>query len=92
MPLLFWETIQRAKAAGLRVFDLGRSDWDNEGLVQFKGHLGATCSSINYYRYPVEAPPSRARNWASGTLRYGLSHLPGWGLVPVGKFLYKHLG
>jgi hypothetical protein len=39
-----------------------------------------------------KAPAGAIRNWASGTFRSGLSHLPGWGLVPVGKFLYKHLG
>ena len=92
MPLLFWETIQRAKQAGLREFDLGRSEVDNEGLVQFKEHLGAVGSTINYYRYPAQAPASRVQSWASDTLRNGLSHLPDWGLVPIGKFLYKHLG
>jgi lipid II:glycine glycyltransferase (peptidoglycan interpeptide bridge formation enzyme) len=92
MPLLFWETIQRAKQAGLRELDLGRSDLDNAGLVQFKGHLGAACSSIAYYRYPAPAPASSVRNWASGTVRYGLSLLPDWGLIPIGNFLYKHLG
>jgi hypothetical protein len=92
MPLLFWETIQRAKQAGLRELDLGRSDWDNAGLVQFKEHLGATRSSINYFRYPAQAPASDVRNWASGTIRSGLSHLPDWGLVLIGRFLYKHLG
>ena len=92
MPLLFWETIQRAKAAGMRELDLGRSDLENEGLVQFKGHLGAVCSSISYYRYPPREPAGQARVWASDTIRDGLSHLPDWGLVPIGKFLYKHLG
>jgi hypothetical protein len=92
MPLLFWETIQRAKAVGMRELDLGRSDLNNEGLLQFKGHLGTVCSRISYYRYPPQAPASRVRSWASGTIRDGLSHLPEWGLVPIGKFLYKHLG
>ena len=92
MPLLFWETIQRAKAAGFRELDLGRSDLDNDGLLQFKNHLGAACSSISYYRYPAQAPASAIRSWASGTLRSGLSYLPDWGLVPLGTLFYKHLG
>jgi hypothetical protein len=92
MPLLFWETIQRAKQAGLRVLDLGRSELDNPGLVQFKEHLGAVRSSISYYRYPAQAPVGRVRSWASGTIRNGLSHLPDWGLVPIGNLLYRHLG
>lgn len=92
MPFLFWETIQRAKRVGLRELDLGRSDSDNQGLVRFKSHLGATCSSVTYYRYPPTVPVGSIRRWASGTLRCGLSHLPEWGLVPMGKFLYKHLG
>ncbi len=92
MPLLFWETIQRAKQAGLRVLDLGRSELDNPGLVQFKEHLGTVRSSISYYRYPAQAPAGRVRSWASGTIRTGLSHLPDWGLVPIGNLLYRHLG
>jgi hypothetical protein len=92
MPLLFWETIQSAKAAGMRELDLGRSDLENEGLLQFKGHLGAACSTITYYRYPARAPAGVVRSWASGKLRFGLSHLPDWGLVPLGTFFYRHLG
>jgi CelD/BcsL family acetyltransferase involved in cellulose biosynthesis len=92
MPLLFWETIQRAKAAGMRELDLGRSELDNPGLVQFKEHLGAARSALSYYRYPVQAPASRALRWAGGAFRFGLSHLPDWGLVPIGNILYKHLG
>jgi len=92
MPLLFWRAIQSAKEAGLQELDLGRSDLGNEGLFQFKGHLGAACSRISYYRYPAQAPASSVRSWAGGTLRSLLSHFPDWGLVPIGKYFYKHLG
>src|SRR5262249_27737023 len=44
MPLLFWQAIEGGKALGLGKFDLGRSDVDDQGLITFKNHLGATSS------------------------------------------------
>ncbi len=48
--------------AGSRMLDLGRSDVDQPGLIAFKDHLGATQSTLTYYRYPKRAPrpPQRA--------------------------------
>jgi CelD/BcsL family acetyltransferase involved in cellulose biosynthesis len=46
MALLFWNTIQQAKAAGCEKLDLGRSDSSNEGLTAFKEHLGGIRSGL----------------------------------------------
>ena len=38
--LLFWNAIQEAKQNKLRIFDLGRSDCHNNGLITFKNLTG----------------------------------------------------
>jgi hypothetical protein len=58
MPYRFWLTIQESKSAGFRTLDLG--------LEQFKSDLGAVCSTLTYYRYPPQPPPSLLRIGAAG--------------------------
>ncbi len=53
--LLFWKTIQEAKASGFEELEMGRSDVDNPGLVAFKEHLGASGKLISYWTYPQGA-------------------------------------
>jgi lipid II:glycine glycyltransferase (peptidoglycan interpeptide bridge formation enzyme) len=92
VPLLFWMAIQEAKDSGFLEFDLGRSDLHNDGLVQFKDHLGAAGSRLVYYRSPQQADASRLTNWGSRVARQIFSRVPGSVLVPAGKLLYRHLG
>ena len=90
--LLFWRAVEDAKSQGLLEFDLGRSDWQNEGLIRFKDQLGAARSSVQYYRHPAPAAVGRLRVWAEEKGHWAVSHLPEWGLVQAGNLLYKHLG
>ena len=54
--LLFWKTIQAAKQLDARIFDLGRSDLDNPGLIRFKSEWGSRELPLIYWRYPQ--PPT----------------------------------
>lgn len=92
MPFLFWRTIQEAKEAGFSELDLGRSELDNSGLVQFKGHLGASCSDLIYYRSPERSAENPVRSLGARATRYVFSRLPNTLLIPAGKLLYRHLG
>ena len=92
MPWLFWTAIQEAKESGFRQLDLGRSDLDNTGLVQFKGHLGALCSILTYYRFPALSANSGLRSLGSRAARHVFSRVPDSVLVPAGRLLYRHLG
>jgi hypothetical protein len=92
MPLLFWNAIQEAKQSGYEELDFGRSEMDNEGLVQFKGHFGAECLRLTYYRSPAPVTGGLSRNWGSRATRHILSRVPDSVLVPVGNLLYRHLG
>jgi lipid II:glycine glycyltransferase (peptidoglycan interpeptide bridge formation enzyme) len=91
MALLFWRTIQEAKADGYRELDLGRSDSDNLGLIAFKNHWGAAASSLTYWKYPPP-PPARRRLWQHALIKRGLSSTPTFVLTTVGQLLYKHIG
>ena len=92
MPLLFWTAIEEAKASGLRELDFGRSELDNHGLVQFKGHFGAVCSTLSYYRCPAQPIGGQFQNWGNRVGRLLFSKVPDSVLVPMGRLLYKHLG
>lgn len=89
--LLFWRTIQEAKACGFEELDLGRSDVDNRGLVAFKEHWGASGRLIHYWAYP-RGPAGLPSVWKQRWARRVVSTLPDLALEMVGKLLYRHVG
>jgi len=92
MPLLFWKAIQEGKRRGAREFDLGRSDTDNPGLATFKGHMGATCSTLTYFSYPPRIPSSPASVWKRKIATSTFAWLPDRLLITAGRLLYPHVG
>jgi lipid II:glycine glycyltransferase (peptidoglycan interpeptide bridge formation enzyme) len=91
-PLLFWRAIQDAESEGLSEFDLGRSDWENEGLIRFKDRLGATRSAVTYWRYPASAAAHARSAWQMHAAKRIVACLPDACLSAVGKLLYRHAG
>lgn len=89
--LLFWRTIQEAKASGLEELDMGRSDLDNPGLVAFKEHFGASGKLISYWTCPHSKAglPSVWKKQVAGRM---VSVVPDFALEMVGNLLYKHVG
>ena len=93
MHLLFWKTIQEARNKGLRKLDLGRSDADNAGLVEFKDRWGATRSTLDYLRYPPAIVKTDSReSWGVKVAKRLFHHLPDGFLEAAGKLLYRHVG
>lgn len=91
--LLFWKTIQQAKSAGIEEFDLGRSSYEDLGLLAFKEHLGATSSELTYYRNLPFRPRSVQHQQRLSLLpRQALAHLPDPLFARVGQLLYRHMG
>ena len=91
--LLFWEMIQDAQSAGLKELDLGRSDLDGPGLVQFKDRWGAGRTEMIYYRSPGRTDSGHSSPLKNlGFLRKGLGLLPDSALILIGKALYRHTG
>lgn len=93
---LIWQMIQEAKKDGLRVLDLGRSEYRNQGLVTFKDRLGGAPSTLTYSRFTSPAY-SRAHHETGGN-RWGhvaravVSNLPDRMFCAVGSLVYKHIG
>lgn len=92
MQVLLWRAIEEAKENCLQEFDLGRSEPSDEGLILFKDRLGATRTTISYFRYPI------GLNHVSFTARHSqhgkglLPYIPPGLLTAGGKLLYKHFG
>lgn len=49
--LLIWEGIQYGKAKGYSRLDFGLSDWDQEGLVRYKGKFATEEKTISFLKY-----------------------------------------
>lgn len=97
MPFLFWQVIREAKANGANKLDLGRSDLENHGLIDFKDRLGATRSVLLYYRdsyvQTANSQTATVLNHANNVLRKQiLPRLPQCFLTMAGKLIYKHVG
>jgi CelD/BcsL family acetyltransferase involved in cellulose biosynthesis len=93
-PYLFWEAMQAAKTQGLEEFDFGRSEIENEGLVNFKDHWGTTRTNLHYYRYPYAASAAapQGKGWKMKFAERVCEKLPDACLTLAGKLLYRHVG
>lgn len=91
VPLVFWRAIQQAKKEALQEFDLGRSDYENPGLIAFKDHWGTTRSVLTYLRYPAQDFQS-TDGYRTRLAKQVFARLPDSILTLTGKLLYKHLG
>ena len=97
MHLLFWNAIQDAKASGLRFLDFGRTDADQQGLIDFKNRWGATQSKLTYSRYGSAKKSTHlcdlySSKRKSTAVKYVLKHVPPTILPLIGQMLYKHIG
>jgi predicted N-acyltransferase len=97
MHLLYWKAIQDAKARGLRRFDLGRTDADQQGLITFKSRWGAAKSVVTYSRYSLSGQAAHVfdlstARWKSRVAKSMLSNLPPAALSFIGQRFYRHIG
>lgn len=91
MAFLFWRAIQDAKDNNLEEFDMGRSDCDNSGLINFKEHWGAERHELVYWAYPPKLRPDVNR-WGFRAAKNIFSRLPSALLPAAGRLLYRHMG
>jgi CelD/BcsL family acetyltransferase involved in cellulose biosynthesis len=92
MPYLFWRAIQEAVHQNLEEFDLGRSDWNQPGLLTFKDRLGARRSTLVYYRNPAEASDFAGSTWKRRAARRLVASIPEPAAALAGRVLYRYLG
>ena len=92
MQLLMWEAIHEAKQDGLQYFDMGRTEWDNQGLMHFKDRWGTSRSTLTYLRYPAQKMRTCPEYTSSRFARMVFPLAPDSLLTTVGKVLYRHIG
>jgi CelD/BcsL family acetyltransferase involved in cellulose biosynthesis len=97
MHLLFWNSIQEAKNAGLAVFDFGRCDSQQMGLITFKRRWGAAESILTYSRYASEDNssvhfPPEENSFRMRLAKQVFKRIPARCLPLIGSLLYKHVG
>lgn len=92
MPFLFWQAIQQAKAMGLEELDLGRSDLEDVGLIDFKRHLGAASSTLVYHRFPASRTAPSPSGWKLRAAKRVFALAPDAVLKLAGRLLYRHFG
>jgi hypothetical protein len=91
IPLLLWRVIEHAKKNGIDTFDLGRSDWEGTGLVEFKDRWGAQRAELKYWRLPSESVSS-GEDWKLRVAGPIFARMPDLFLATSGRILYRHIG
>jgi len=89
---LMWEAIRRCNAQGFQTFHFGRTEPENEGLLQFKRGWGAFEEILNYYTYDVKQDAFITRTQNPGAFTGLFRHLPVPLLRLAGALLYRHVG
>lgn len=90
MQMLIWKAIQDAKESGLREFDMGRTDWTNEGLLKFKDRWGSTRCTLRYLRYPPPSSPGPAGRIVQRIAGQAIASAPEFVLTLASGVLYRH--
>jgi hypothetical protein len=91
--LVMWEGIREYARRGFQEFSFGRSEMDNDGLLQFKRGWGTAEDKFNYYKYDLKK--DRFVQESVGVKGFYNSI---FGLAPIsvlrfaGAAIYKHLG
>jgi hypothetical protein len=91
--LVMWEAIRECLRRGCRHFSFGRTETDNEGLLQFKRGWGTTENELHYYKFDL-----RKNSFVGETIGVKGFYNRIFARTPIpvlrllGSTLYKHLG
>jgi lipid II:glycine glycyltransferase (peptidoglycan interpeptide bridge formation enzyme) len=91
--LVMWEAVKWCCQNGFKHFCFGRTEPENQGLIQFKSGWGTTEQQINYYKYDFKkgsfvSSPSKVTDFHNRIFK----NIPLPILNKVGSILYKHVG
>ncbi len=90
--LVLWSAIRWGCTNGFRVFDFGRTDFDNPGLRDFKDGWGTRAEPLVYSTLGLQARaarpvvPSQAAHMVSAFIRRS----PPWVCRTLGELLYRY--
>ena len=89
-PLLLWRAIVAAKSTKGQIFDFGRTEADNPGLISFKDKWAPRSSPLVYLRFPHRALRGEARNLR--VVKQIFARMPEKLLAMAGSLIYRHIG
>lgn len=92
MPWLLWKAISNAKDSGALIFDMGRTEENNSGLLTFKNHWVPQPKTLTYWKYPHASFFDSSDGWGTKTAKYIFSHMPARMLTFAGRLIYRHIG
>ena len=91
--LVMWEAIRWYAGRGFKEFCFGRTEPENEGLLQFKRGWGPRERSIKYYRFDLRQNAYvKEKQKIHGFHNKVFSRMPMPMLKLAGEMLYKHIG
>ena len=93
MPFLLWRAIQEAKSQTVQTFDFGRSDYYNQGLIDFKDRWAGERRLMTYWRSARRAENLLVNDGlALRAAKQFFGFLPNSMLKAAGVLLYRHIG
>ena len=92
MQFLLWNAIQEAKKDDISIFDMGRTEVENQGLVLFKDRWGTTRTILRYFQYPAQRVDNKLQSLQLRVIKGLCSHAPSGLLAAAGKVFYKYAG
>lgn len=91
--LIMWEAIRWCSEHGLRSLNLGRTDLNSEGLLQYKRGWGCKESLLNYYRFDMKSGNFVVDHSGLNSRMERLFQLtPTPILTKFGEITYRHFG
>jgi lipid II:glycine glycyltransferase (peptidoglycan interpeptide bridge formation enzyme) len=90
-PFLLWRAVQEAKERGMQVFDFGRSNTTDRGLIRFKDNWGSRRSMLVYGRICAQHRHEMGREYLIHFAKRIFVHLPDGPLTAAGRLLYRHI-
>lgn len=89
---LYWEIIKWSHSSGYKVFDLGRTDTGNEGLMSFKNSWGMEMMDIPQYFFPERKTIPIKGSFIHKVAETIFSKSPDFAAKILGDICYAHLG
>ena len=89
---LLWSAIESGKLNGAKVFDMGRTQEDNAGLLTFKSHWVRQPERLVYWKFPDSSAVDSFDRWKLNMAKRIFSYMPGRLLTITGRLIYRHIG
>jgi hypothetical protein len=90
--LVMWEAIKWYTGQGFSTLNFGRTDPENQGLLQFKRGWNPVESQLEYIRYNLNTRTFETAGKGSKHAEKIFSKMPVFLLKRIGQILYKHAG